>query len=68
MEARGFSSRLEERFRTAVRAEFFTEALLSEQVSEYMGDAPTCATCGQFTIRSGSCYRCLFCGDSQGCS
>jgi ribonucleoside-diphosphate reductase alpha chain len=66
-EARGFSSRLDVS-RTRIHAELFEQTLLSEQVSEYMGDAPTCATCGQFTIRSGSCYRCLFCGDSQGCS
>jgi ribonucleoside-diphosphate reductase alpha chain len=69
----GYLPRFEERFRRDVplgaqRAETFEQALLSEQLSEYMGDAPTCATCGQFTIRSGSCYRCLFCGDSQGCS
>ena len=48
--------------------EVATQALFSNQLSEFMGDAPTCSTCGQFTIRSGSCYRCLFCGESEGCS
>lgn len=48
--------------------EFAAQALYSEQLSDYMGDAPTCSKCGQFTIRSGSCYRCLFCGESEGCS
>ena len=44
------------------------QTLFSEQLTDFMGDAPTCSTCGQFTIRSGSCYRCLFCGESEGCS
>ena len=39
-----------------------------DELATLMGDAPTCSTCGQFTIRSGSCYRCIFCGESQGCS
>ncbi|MBL7749532.1 MAG: vitamin B12-dependent ribonucleotide reductase, partial [Chitinophagaceae bacterium] len=33
-----------------------------------MGDAPLCSTCGHITIRSGSCYKCLNCGTSMGCS
>jgi len=33
-----------------------------------MGDAPACPTCGHITIRNGSCYKCLNCGDSLGCS
>jgi ribonucleoside-diphosphate reductase alpha chain len=33
-----------------------------------MGDAPVCNTCGHITIRSGSCYKCLNCGTSLGCS
>ena len=33
-----------------------------------MGDAPVCYTCGHITIRSGSCYKCLNCGTSLGCS
>ena len=41
---------------------------LGEELAGLMGDAPTCSNCGQFTIRSGSCYRCLVCGESQGCS
>ncbi len=37
-------------------------------LSQMMGDAPLCFTCGHITIRSGSCYRCLNCGNSLGCS
>jgi ribonucleoside-diphosphate reductase alpha chain len=63
------SHRFEERRRSvSMTAELYEQSLISDQLSEYMGDAPTCSTCGQFTIRSGSCYRCLFCGESQGCS
>ncbi|MDB5123851.1 MAG: ribonucleoside-diphosphate reductase, adenosylcobalamin-dependent [Mucilaginibacter sp.] len=31
-------------------------------------DAPACNTCGHTTIRSGTCYKCLNCGNSMGCS
>ncbi len=32
------------------------------------GDAPACNTCGHITVRSGTCYKCLNCGNSLGCS
>jgi ribonucleoside-diphosphate reductase alpha chain len=32
------------------------------------GDAPFCDVCGHITVRNGSCYRCLNCGHSMGCS
>jgi ribonucleoside-diphosphate reductase alpha chain len=31
-------------------------------------DAPACNVCGHTTIRSGTCYKCLNCGNSMGCS
>ncbi|ULQ55023.1 vitamin B12-dependent ribonucleotide reductase [Flavihumibacter rivuli] len=31
-------------------------------------DAPACNVCGHLTIRSGTCYKCLNCGNSLGCS
>ncbi len=31
-------------------------------------DAPACNVCGHITIRSGTCYKCLNCGNSMGCS
>ncbi|MBI5883989.1 MAG: vitamin B12-dependent ribonucleotide reductase [Elusimicrobia bacterium] len=37
-------------------------------LSEMMGDAPFCDSCGHVTVRSGSCYKCLNCGSSMGCS
>jgi ribonucleoside-diphosphate reductase alpha chain len=33
-----------------------------------MGDAPSCQTCGAIMVRSGSCYRCMSCGSTSGCS
>lgn len=33
-----------------------------------MGDAPACDVCGHITIRNGTCYKCLNCGNSLGCS
>jgi len=41
---------------------------LNAQLSKMMGDAPMCSTCGHVTVRNGSCYRCLNCGSSMGCS
>ncbi|MCL2647018.1 MAG: adenosylcobalamin-dependent ribonucleoside-diphosphate reductase [Phycisphaerales bacterium] len=40
---------------------------LSVSLGKMMGDAPTC-TCGSITVRNGSCYKCLNCGASLGCS
>lgn len=33
-----------------------------------LGDAPTCNVCGSLMVRSGSCYRCMTCGSTTGCS
>jgi ribonucleoside-diphosphate reductase alpha chain len=40
---------------------------LNDAMARLMGDAPTC-TCGSITVRNGSCYKCLNCGASLGCS
>jgi ribonucleoside-diphosphate reductase alpha chain len=31
-------------------------------------DAPACAECGSIMVRNGSCYKCLNCGTTSGCS
>ncbi|MBM4318983.1 MAG: vitamin B12-dependent ribonucleotide reductase [Deltaproteobacteria bacterium] len=31
-------------------------------------DAPLCPDCGSLTVRNGTCYKCLNCGSSLGCS
>ena len=33
-----------------------------------MGDSPSCSTCGAIMTRNGSCYRCMECGSTSGCS
>lgn len=40
----------------------------NEHLANMMGDAPFCTNCGHVTVRSGSCYKCLNCGNSMGCS
>ena len=41
---------------------------VSQQSSEMQSDAPACDVCGSITVRSGTCYKCLNCGNSMGCS
>jgi ribonucleoside-diphosphate reductase alpha chain len=43
-------------------------AAVDSALRENMGDAPVCSNCGHMTIRNGSCYVCLTCGDTTGCS
>jgi ribonucleoside-diphosphate reductase alpha chain len=43
-------------------------ATVQEVLGDMMGDAPACNECGHITIRNGSCYKCLNCGNSLGCS
>jgi ribonucleoside-diphosphate reductase alpha chain len=31
-------------------------------------DAPACSDCGSIMIRNGTCYKCLNCGSTSGCS
>jgi len=35
---------------------------------EHSDDAPTCSDCGAIMVRNGSCYRCMNCGGTSGCS
>ncbi len=41
---------------------------LQARLGSMMGDAPLCDVCGHITVRNGSCYKCLNCGNSMGCS
>jgi ribonucleoside-diphosphate reductase alpha chain len=34
----------------------------------YQQDAPTCHECGAIMVRNGSCYKCVNCGSTSGCS
>jgi len=33
-----------------------------------LGDAPSCSVCGSIMVRNGSCYKCMSCGSTSGCS
>ena len=41
---------------------------VSQANKSMQGDAPACNVCGHITVRSGTCYKCLNCGNSLGCS
>jgi ribonucleoside-diphosphate reductase alpha chain len=43
------------------------DAALDSYMKE-VSDAPACDVCGNVTVRSGTCYKCLSCGNSLGCS
>ncbi|HXB95723.1 MAG TPA: hypothetical protein VNU70_11205, partial [Puia sp.] len=49
------------------RADNGLEAM-NQAARSMQSDAPACNTCGHITIRSGTCYKCLNCGNSMGCS
>ncbi len=44
------------------------EAAQLSSMLESMADAPACDVCGTITVRNGTCYKCLNCGNSMGCS
>ena len=50
-----------------VKAEAGMDAV-NAAAKSMQSDAPACNTCGHITIRSGTCYKCLNCGTSMGCS
>jgi ribonucleoside-diphosphate reductase alpha chain len=39
-----------------------------QNVFQMQADAPPCHSCGAIMVRSGSCYKCLNCGSTSGCS
>ncbi len=41
---------------------------VQDHMREIQSDAPACNVCGHITVRSGTCYKCLNCGNSLGCS
>jgi ribonucleoside-diphosphate reductase alpha chain len=38
------------------------------EVYKAQADAPPCHQCGSIMVRSGSCYKCVNCGETSGCS
>jgi len=54
--------------RTAVRSEIEVVARTSAVSFSPQADAPSCSDCGSIMVRNGSCYKCLNCGSTSGCS
>jgi ribonucleoside-diphosphate reductase alpha chain len=56
---------------STVSAQSITEgqrSALFTAMSHLQADAPACDACGTLTVRNGTCYKCLNCGASMGCS
>jgi len=49
----------------AARAAAVASAPMTFQGQE---DAPACSDCGSIMVRNGTCYKCLNCGGTSGCS
>jgi ribonucleoside-diphosphate reductase alpha chain len=45
-----------------------TISAMTAAMTHLQADAPACDLCGTITVRSGTCYKCLNCGNSMGCS
>jgi len=45
-----------------------SDALHGFRTMYALDDAPTCAGCGSIMVRNGSCYKCMNCGETSGCS
>ncbi len=52
--------------KSEVRGQVHAADALSSIVD--LGDAPSCSFCGSIMTRNGSCYRCMSCGSTSGCS
>ncbi|MFY7900699.1 MAG: vitamin B12-dependent ribonucleotide reductase, partial [Chitinophagaceae bacterium] len=52
---------------TSVKSDYSLDAV-NAAAKSMQSDSPSCNTCGHITIRSGTCYKCLNCGNSMGCS
>ncbi|QJB34819.1 vitamin B12-dependent ribonucleotide reductase [Chitinophaga oryzae] len=54
--------------RQQVVAAHQSESSTQDYLRSMQRDAPACNVCGHITVRSGTCYKCLNCGNSMGCS
>lgn len=55
------------REKTGIQQEGSLDAV-NAAAKNMQSDAPACNVCGHITLRSGTCYKCLNCGNSMGCS
>ena len=45
-----------------------SKSILPRRPMSGSGDAPSCSTCGMLMVPNGSCYKCVNCGNTSGCS
>ena len=66
------AAKLAEKFTQATgeRATVYPDGAVQPSLAgvEQADDAPSCADCGAIMVRNGSCYRCMNCGSTSGCS
>ncbi len=53
--------------RSSVKADTGMDAV-NAAAKNMQSDAPACNVCGHIMMRSGTCYKCLNCGNQGGCS
>jgi len=46
----------------------YVEDTITIAMRGMQADAPACDVCGTITVRNGTCYKCMNCGNSMGCS
>ncbi len=51
-----------------IRHEDMQMDMVNQATKNMQSDAPACNVCGHITVRNGTCYKCLNCGNSLGCS
>jgi ribonucleoside-diphosphate reductase alpha chain len=56
-----------QRVAQAVKADSGADAM-NAGLKNMQSDAPACNVCGHIMMRSGTCYKCLNCGNQGGCS
>ncbi len=64
----GQSPRHEGGTATATQTVAERQSALDEAMGAMQADAPACDVCGTITVRNGTCYKCMNCGNSMGCS
>ena len=52
----------------AVKSENSSMDAVNAAAKNMQSDAPACNVCGHIMMRSGTCYKCLNCGNQGGCS
>jgi ribonucleoside-diphosphate reductase alpha chain len=56
-----------QRAKQAVKTDSGIDAV-NTAAKSMQSDAPACNVCGHIMMRSGTCYKCLNCGNHGGCS